>query len=181
MKLSTELYVNLLNLAYAVLVASIIIVLITTQVSKVGGDTSSATNQNSISALIGGYSGVLASILFIFIITMINTEMISLNMIINYVPLFFILVISSLMITYLTIYFDKLSQGEVADYYNTFSFLSVIFLILQITTVMSSLYKNNNLNNLSITMFNLLILLGIINISFVFIIGIILKFYSTQG
>lgn len=181
MKLTAELYKNLINISYSVLIASIIIISITTQVSKQGEMANSNTNQNSISALIGGYSGILASMLFILVINMINTEIFTFNMFISYVPIFLILIVASLMITYLTIYFEQLSRGEVADYYNTFSILSVVFLVLQITTLMSSFYKNNSLTELSITVFNLLILLGVINITFVFLIGIILKFYSVQG
>jgi hypothetical protein len=85
---------------------------------------------------------------------------------------------------YLYTYFDKIAKGQVSGYYITFSVLSVIFLITQLSILFSAIFsKSNGFNEklLSERTFSLLTLLGVINYIMVITIGIVLKFYSTQG
>jgi uncharacterized membrane protein len=94
-----------------------------------------------------------------------------------------ILGIIALMTTYLYIYFDKISKGEVSGYYNSFSILSSIFLAAQMIMLFSALNSNelNGTNLITDRTFSLLALFGVINYLIVITIGVVLKFYSTQG
>lgn len=158
------------NFLFSVIITSFIIIIM----------TSGITDSNGLSALIGGYSGLLFGILFIIIVNF------SLVGIIDIIPFIIILITLSIMIYYLSIYFDKISNGEVAEYYNSFSVLSTIFLASQLSIIYSELFssfKNNSINKniLSPKMFSLLLLLGTINFLIVITIGVVLHFYSTQG
>ena len=93
------------NFLFSVIITSFIIIIM----------TSGITDSNGLSALIGGYSGLLFGILFIIIVNF------SLVGIIDIIPFIIILITLSIMIYYLSIYFDKISNGEVAEYYNSLS------------------------------------------------------------
>jgi len=100
------------------------------------------------------------------------------------IPFIVVLFIISLLIFYLTTYFDKISTGEVSSYYQSFSVLSSIFLAAQLIMLMSSTISKSSETNskmLSDKIFALLGLFGVINFLIVITIGIVLNFYSTQG
>ena len=163
-----EEYKSVINIPFAVIIASFIIIIITTGM----------TDSNGLSALIGGYSGLLFGILFVVILNYPPKSWIDMF------PLIFIMAIVSLLIYYLSTYFDQISKGEVSNYYNSFSVLSTIFLATQIIIIFSSLFGNSGEQTgrmLTDKTFSLLGLFGVINFLIVIIIGIVLHFYSTQG
>lgn len=156
-----------INVIVAIIIASCIIILI----------TSNMTDKNGLSALIGGYSGLLLGMLFIILLNFLFKRYSYFDMF----PLLMIIIIIGLLVSYLGIYFDKISSGEVSSYYVSFSLLSTLFLFTQIIMIFSAIYKSQNKNLFSYTSFSLLGLLSIINIIIVITIGIVLHFYSTQG
>ncbi len=159
---------KVLNVPYAIIIASFIIIIITTNI----------TDQNGLSALIGGYSGLLFGMLFIIILNMTYIKVPLLQMF----PLIIILCILSLLIYYLSRYFENISKGEVSDYYFSFSLLSTIFLITQTVIIFNALYNNSNeLKLFSDTTLSILGLFGVLNFIIVVTMGIVLHFYSTQG
>ena len=156
-----------INVIVAIIIASCIIILI----------TSNMTDKNGLSALIGGYSGLLLGMLFIILLNLLFKRYSYFDMF----PLLMIIIIIGLLVSYLGIYFDKISSGEVSSYYVSFSLLSTLFLFTQIIMIFSAIYKSQNKNLFSYTSFSLLGLLSVINIIIVITIGIVLHFYSTQG
>lgn len=161
---------KVMNVPFAVIIASFIIIIVTTNM----------TDSNGLSALLGGYSGLLLGMLFVIILNLVFINTSYLDMF----PLFMIISISGLLIYYLYTYFDRISKGEVSSYYSGFSVLSTIFLITQVIIIFQSIYnktQNDGLKLFSDTTFALLGLFSVINILIVLTIGIILHFYSTQG
>jgi hypothetical protein len=161
---------KLINIPLAVIIASSIIIFVTTNMN----DT------NGLSALLGGYSGLLLGLLFVILLNLIFTK----NTYFDMFPIVMIMIIVTLLIIYLSTYFDKISKDEVSSYYSSFSLLSTIFLAAQIIMIFSSIYGQNPSENTALftnTTFSLLGLLSVINIIIVFTIGIVLHFYSTQG
>lgn len=154
----------------SVIFASFVIIIITT----------SMTDTNGLSALFGGYSGLLIGMLFVMILMSTFTTSRYLDMF----PIIMIIIIVSLLLFYLGTYFERISNGEVSQYYFSFSILSTIFLLAQSCIVVNSI--NDSMSNpgkslFSDTTFSLLGLVSVINILIVLTLGIILKFYSTQG
>jgi hypothetical protein len=162
-----EEFKKVMYIPFAVIIISIIIIIITTNVK----------NSNGLSALLGGYSGLMLGILFVTILSWVYTKRIYLEML----P---VLIISGFLIFYLTKYFDKISKGEISSYYLSFSVLSSIVLFTQVTIIFSSIFdalKNSNEKLFSKNTSTLLGLFGVINFLIVLTIGIILQFYSTDG
>ena len=162
-----EEFKKVMYIPVVVIITSIIIIIITTNV----------TNTNGLSALLGGYSGLMLGILFVTILSWVYTKTIYLEML----P---VLIISGLLVFYLSKYFDKISKGEVSSYYSSFSVLSIIFLFTQVTIIFSSMFdalKNSNEKLFSKNTSTLLRLFGVINMLIVLTIGVILQFYSTDG
>ncbi len=163
-----ETYKKLLNIPFAVIIASFIIIVITT----------TKTDKNGLSALLGGYSGLLLGLLFILILNWPPKCFIDMT------PFLIVMTIVSLLIYYLSTYFKQITDKHVSDYYYNFSMLSTIFLAIQISIIFTSLFSNSQELTgkiFSDTTFALLGLTGTINIIIVLTIGIVLNFYSTQG
>jgi hypothetical protein len=165
-----ELYKKIVNIPLAVIIASVIIVIVTTGM----------TNENGVSALIGGYSGLLLGILFIIILNLPS------NNLLDFFPFITIIIIIILIIYYLSTYFKQISKGEVSSYYQSFSILSMIFLATQMVILFSAMFGDKSSGELSGKLlsdktFALLGLFGVINFLIVITLGIILHFYSTQG
>ena len=161
-------YKKVINIPMSVIIGSAIIIIITTGM----------TDPNAVKGLIGGYIGLLIGLLFIIIINYPTPNWLDM------IPFIVVLCIISLLIFYLSKYFDKISTGEVSSYYQTFSVLSAIFLGAQLIMLMSSTIDNSKETAgklLSDKTFALLGLLGVINFLIVITIGIVLNFYSTQG
>jgi hypothetical protein len=174
MRLEPQLYTNLSNISYALLVAGFIIVIVTTGI----------TNKNSLAALISGYSTLLVSLLFILWLNWINMENIPLfSLIKNIFPFLTIITLVILLITFLSIYFDRISSNHVSSYYYTFSNMSTIFLIIQMIILFRELSTKTfeMTKTISPKIFSILMLLTTINAIIIGTLGIILKFYITQG
>jgi hypothetical protein len=171
MKIETDLYTILMNMAYAIIIAGFIIILITT----------GTTNPNGLSALIGGYSAVLVALVFCGTINWIyiNND--------TMYPMFKLLAILlnicgiiMLLIVYLSIYFEKIISDKVSNYYYLFSKLSTWFLIVQIAMLSPIFFYKKDGKSLDKT-FSYILFLGLVNTIIVTTIGIVLKYYSTQG
>jgi hypothetical protein len=137
------------------------------------------TDSNGLSALIGGYFGLLVGILFVLILDLMFTNVRMFDMI----PLVIIIGLVGLLIYYLFSNFDRISSGQVSNYYSNFSILSTIFLVFQIVVIINSVFKQDQLSS---RLFNdktmsILGLFGILNLLVVMTLGIVLHFYSTQG
>lgn len=163
---------KIMNIPFVVIIASFITIIITTNMR----DT------NSLSALIGGYIGLLVGMLFVLILINMFTQIRYLDML----PMLFILIIISVTLYYLFTYFDRISKGEVSMYYSSFSLLSTIFLFAQSLMIIKSVIKKINTQDLmgqlfTETTYALLTLFAVLNIVMVLTMGIILHFYSTQG
>jgi hypothetical protein len=174
MRLEPELYKNLSNISYALLVSGFIIVIVTTGI----------TNQNSLSALISGYATLLVSLLFILWLNWINMENIPLfTLIKNIFPFLTIMTLLILLITFLSLYFDRIASNHVSTYYYTFSNMSTLFLIIQLIILFRELSTKSYevTKTISPKIFSMLMLLTTINAIIVGTLGIILKFYITQG
>lgn len=163
-----EEYKQIINIPFSVIIASFIIIIITTGM----------TDENALKALIGGYSGLLLGILFLVLLNMPPTN------ILDMFPFIMVMIIISLLIYYLSTYFDLISKGEVSGYYKSFSVLSSIFLATQIIILFSAMFSGSGEMSgklLSDKTFSLLSLFGVINFLIVITIGVVLHFYSTQG
>jgi hypothetical protein len=163
-----EEYKNVVNVPYSVIIASGIIILITTGVS----------DENALKGLLGGYMGLGLGVLFLIMLNMPPSNWLDLF------PFVMILGIIILMMYYLFIYFDKIAKGEVSKYYKSFSILSTIFLATQFIMLFSAMFsKSSEITGklLSDKLFSLFALFGVINYLIVITIGVVLHFYSTQG
>ena len=105
-----EEFQKVMYIPFVVIIVSFIIIIITATV----------TNTNGLSALLGGYSGLMLGILFVTILSWIYTKRIYLEML----P---VLIISGFLIFYLSKYFDKISKGEVRYFLDKNSLNSNIF------------------------------------------------------
>ena len=161
---------KIMNVPFAVIIASFIIIMITTNM----------TDTNGLSALLGGYSGLLLGMLFVMVINLVFTKTTYLDMF----PIVMIIILTGLLIFYLRTYFDRISKGEVSGYYSSFSLLSTIFLFTQVMIILNAMYgktQDPNAKLFSDTTFSLLGLFSVINFLIVLTIGVVLHFYSTQG
>jgi len=164
-------YKRILYVPLSVVIAAFIVVIM----------TSGVTNSNGVSGLIGGYMGMFIGILIILVITSTN---LSIGNWLNLGPFVLLLLIIFLLLYYLFTYYDRISNGEVSDYYSSFSTLSTIFLATQVIMMFSALFNVSADPNRKLFPYKtlaLLILFGVINFIIVITLGIILGFYTTQG
>lgn len=167
---SLQEFKKVMNVLFSIIVASCIIIII----------TANMTDTNGLSALMGGYSGLLLGMLFVIILNLLFKQSTYFDMI----PALMITIIVGLLLNYLRIYFDRISSGEVSSYYSNFSLLSTIFLFTQLIIIFGAIYGKTESDGSKLftdTTFSLLGLFSIINIIIVLTIGIVLHFYSTQG
>lgn len=165
---SEEDYKTVVNIPYALLVASCLTIIITI----------SSSDENGLKGLIGGYSGLGLGILFLI---MLNTPPVNWLDIFPYIVL---LGVVGLTLVYLYTYFERIVKGEVSGYYYYFSFLSSIFIATQLGILVSNTINKSSVSGerlLSNRTFSILTLLGVVNYLFVITMGIVLRFYSTQG
>ena len=168
---SSEEYKKVLSVPLSIIIASFILVIL----------TSGVTNSNGLSALIGGYMGLFIGILIVLVVTAMNVPMSNWFYL---APLIIVLIIIIIIVYYLWTYFNRIANGEVSDYYGMYSTLSTIFLVVQLIMIFSALYKVSD--DFTKTLFpgksfSLLLLFGVIDVLIVITLCIILKFYSTQG
>lgn len=167
---SLQEFKKVMNVLFSIIVASCVIIII----------TSNMTDSNGLSALMGGYSGLLLGMLFIIILNLLFNQSTYFDMI----PILMIIIIVGLLLNYLRIYFDNISLGQVSSYYSSFSLLSTIFLFTQLIIIFGAIYSKNESDGSKLfkdSTFSLLGLFSVINIIIVITIGIVLHFYSTQG
>lgn len=161
---------KLINIPFAVIIASSIIIIITINM----------TDKNALKALLGGYLGLLIGLLFVVILNLIFLKPAYLDMF----PIIMVMIIVALSSYYLSIYFDRISEGRVSSYYSSFSLVSLLFLATQLSMIFNVIYsKSQQLNTklFSDYTFALLGLFSVMNIVIVLIIGKVLHYYSTQG
>lgn len=168
MMFNEEDYKKVINVPYAVIIASGLIIIITIGM----------TDENALRGLFGGYLGLALGILFLIILNTPPANWLDIF------PFVMLLGIIGLTMFYLYTYFDNIAKGEVSGYYISFSVLSVIFLATQLSILFSSMFSKSESPNekmLSDKTFSLLSLLAVINYLFIITLGIVLKFYTTQG
>lgn len=166
-----EEYKKILSVPLSIIIASFILVILTSGVS----------NTNAVSALIGGYMGLFIGFLIVLVVTAMNVPMSNWFYL---APFILVLIIVAILISYLFSYYNRISNGEVSDYYTAYSTLSTIFLVIQMIMIFSALYKISDDFTKTLfpgKMFPLVILFGVIDMLIVVTLGVILKFYSTQG
>jgi hypothetical protein len=173
MKIERELYINLMNMAYAIIIAGFMIIIITT----------GSTNSNGLTGLIWGYSVLFVAILFFGTINWINVNGNPAFPLLKILAVFLnICGIIIILIVYLSMYFENIITNKVSNYYYSFSNLSTMFLAVQIILLFSIFKPNVENNVLAVNKTcSIVLLLGLVNVIIVTTIGIVLKFYSTQG
>lgn len=113
-----------------------------------------------------------------------NTLMDTLNLIkINIGP-FLLLALTIVYLLSITIYYKpRISEGSISENYYTFSNLTIILICIQFailyTGMNKQIFKQQGVLPLSYS--SLIYLVGIINIIFVISIGVMLKYYTTDG
>jgi hypothetical protein len=166
-----ESFRKVMNVPFSVIIASFITIVV----------TSNVIDKNALSGLIGGYYGLLLGLIFIIMLILFYTP---LTPYLHLIPIFLTLCIISLLIYYLSVYFDKIASGEVSSYFNSFMTLSTIFLATQLYMITKSVYNKTrdiNAKLFSNTNYSLLVLFNLINSLIIITIGIVLRYYSTQG
>lgn len=164
---------NLLHVPLALLVASTVIILVTTTM----------TDPNGLSALIGGYSGVVVGLLLTMVVITTfspNTKYIEL------LPLFALMCVIGLMLYFLSSHFKEIAEGHVSPSYVSFSMLSTLFMGFQMGIILKSMYdhyRNESLNGVLFTQvtFALLGMFSVMHAMVVLTVGVILQYYGTQG
>jgi len=160
------LYENLIQIPTSVIYTCFIIILLTTGVS----------DENSVFALISGYSGILIGIIFIIVLNMPITKYLYIF------PFIFIMILVSLELALLIKYWNRISNGQVSSYYKSFSNMFVFFLAIQMSTLMYHL-SNKKMDKMDISYKTICLLhtFSVINFFIIIIIGIVLRYYYTQG
>lgn len=164
-------YTTLANAILSIMVASCIIIIITS------GDNSS----NSLSALIGGYCGIMFSLIMIIAINIPLKNSSHFSSIMTCVVAVSIIFVTVL---YLYKYFDRIVNGEVAPYFKTFYNCSLVLLGMQVGYIMYMFYNTKQLGffNLTPSSRAFMVFIAILNYMFIITNGaIVLRLYSTQG
>ena len=168
--MTPTLYQNFVVFFIAIASAAVIIICI----------TYNAKNGNSLYALIGSYSGIMLCLVGIIMINLNAPNFKNYSSLLSCVSL---LVIIAVLIALISKYFDKISTGQVSDYYNTISLAVSILVVVQIYYIMSSLYlsSGDGYFALTITQRSFLVVISVITYAALIALFITLKLYSTQG
>jgi uncharacterized membrane protein len=170
-----QLMIDLKNMAYAMAISGLIVIIIIT--------LSGIYSYNNLIALITSYGIIVSSLIFMFGLIYNNLLLEDQTIFYKLTSLFpFIILITIILIilSYLFTYLNEFSSNNISNNYNTFSLLSTIFLASQIIL----LYNNITIDYskyISNKIFSILTLLGTINFIIVITMGVILKFYMTDG
>ena len=156
---------KLMYIPFALIITSFIII----------GITISMTNQNALSALLGGYSGLFIGLLFIMIIKLLFLNAKYIDMI----PIIMSMIVVGLLLFLVSYYFDRIISGNISSYYSTYSYLLSAFLFVQVGLIFIDINKTNL--NLSVKLVSFLPLFYLMNIVCLLILAIVLSKYSTQG
>ena len=167
---------NIANFLYAILIATVIGILCTLGIQS----------KNALEALVAEYSVMAAVILLLIVLIILNITqspiggtIFSFQSFLTLFPFFWILFIICYVIALITIYFDRIADKKVSDYYESFSTTSLMLIITQMILLVSSVLKTP-IPTLDKKTFTILMFLGILNLIVVITIGVILKFYSTD-
>ena len=169
--ISSNKSLNMFRLFYSLIVSSSIVVFITTCLTDV----------TSLLALKISYIIILSSL--IFIVILIGKGLTLLNVILKFFPIFIPIFVSIGYIIYLLFnYGDKISENKVSDYYSTFLNLTNILLFIQITILLSEI-NIKSFENLNLTpkILSILKLFSVLTTASGITLGIILKYYTTDG
>jgi len=172
------LFNNIINISYAFIIGGLIVVLLT-----VG-----THNKNALIGTICGYAAstcatiLLAGLTYTTITTGLKKPnlMETISILIPFLILFMIFGFSLALIS---IFFNNISENRVSDYYGMFSYISVIFIFLQVwifsSVTQQKTFRENGYID-SVTLLKLL-LLAIFNILTLITLGVSLKYFSTDG
>lgn len=111
----------------------------------------------------------------------------------NSLPIILTLVIVAIIILQNISFFDQINSGKVADEYYSFSGVSAFLILVQISLVINFLfdklkqYKSNNQNKENIMALfaselnSIILILTVANFTFIGMLQVILKYFSTDG
>lgn len=173
--MQAELITNLKNMAYSITIASIITIIIIT--------LSNIYNENSLIALLISYGAIVSSLVLIFGIlynNYLNIDISILYKLKSLFPLIIVIAIILFLMFLLIKYYEEITNNRVSNYYYMFSLLSTIFLVTQLIILYNDLGVDST-KYLSSRTFSILTLLGTINFIIAITLGVILKFYTTDG
>jgi hypothetical protein len=173
-----NLFKNIINISYAFLIAGLFVIL-----STVGTHT-----ENAVIGTIAGYASatcatiLLAGLTYTIILTGNKKPQWSdiLTILIPFILLFFIFGFSLALVS---VYFDNISQDKVSDYYGMFSYMSVLFIFVQVyifysATSQKLFQESGSISRLTSVK---LLLLSLINMLILISLGLTLKYFSTDG
>ena len=168
----------MVNVSYAFLIGGLLVVLCT-----VG-----TYNENALIGTIAGYASatcatiLLAGLTYATIITGNKTPTWS-NILSVLIPFIILFIIFGFSLASVSVYFDKIAQNKVSNYYGIFSSISVLFILMQVAmffsaTSQKTFRENGYMNGVTITK---LLLLSVLNILVLITLGVSLKYFSTDG
>ena len=166
---------------YAIIVGSFVVVCL----------TSGQTNPTAVTGFLGAYAGLLlvfSGFCVLLGMSVDSTQYTGLGFfskIIKYILLFlpFLVVMAVVLwvVVLLNIYFDKIIQNKVSDYYTSFINITSLLVYIQVYVLISELteksFKNFELPQKTAAMLRLF---GLLNIISVFTLQIILQYYTTD-
>lgn len=171
--ISSGLNSKLANFIYAIIIASSVVIFLTT----------GSEGENALKGFITGYVALLVSIITMFSIIWYRINGISLyQLAISLFPFIMLMVIILWLLVLLQKYFDRITSNKVSDYYGSFVTISTILTIIQLLMLVNVITNSNFEKYKSIPpkTFSILMLLGTINMIVVITIGVILKSYVTD-
>jgi hypothetical protein len=173
-----SLFNNILNISYAFILGGLIVVICT-----IG-----THNKNALIGTITGYAAstcavlLLASLTYTNITTGIKNPSI-MEIIFTLIPFIVLIIIFGFSLALISIYFNKIANNRISDYYGMFSFISVIFILFQVwiffVATKQKAFRDSGFIN-KVTLLKLL-LLSIFNMLTLITLGITLKYFSTDG
>ena len=171
LNIPSNISLNMFQLLSALIVSSSIVIFITTYL----------TNIPSLLALKISYIIILISL--VFIIILIGKSLTLLKMLFKFFPIFIPIFVSIGYIIYLLFnYGDRISENKVSDYYSTFMNLTNILLGIQIYILLGEITIKSFENfNLTPKILSILKLFSVLTTISGITLGIILKYYNTDG
>jgi hypothetical protein len=169
--ISSDKSLNLFRLFSSLIVSSSIVVFVTTSLMGI----------TSLLALKISYITILTSLAFIVIL--IGKGLQIQDMMLKFFPIFIPIFVSIGYIIYLLFnYGDRISENKVSDYYSTFMNLTNTLLGIQIGLLLSQItIKSFDFFDLTPKILSILKLLSVLTIVSGITLGIILKYYNTDG
>lgn len=173
--MSTELIINLKNMAYSITIASLLVIFAISFSNKY--------NENSLVALIISYSAILCGLIFTIGIVFTMLQIPVMSKLYSLLPFIIISAVILVFLILLVTYFDNIVANKVPNSYYLLSLISTIFIATQLIVLYNSV-SNMELTGyklMSNKILTILTFLGTINFLIVSILGIMLKFFITDG